>query len=201
VSDVVVIGAGIVGCSAAAFLAEGGADVVVYDRVGIAAGASGRNSGVLQHPLDPALTETFEASLRLYRELDGFALADEPDGILMLGGTDADAALPVRTERVDDAHDLEPLVRPGTPAVYVDTGWIIGPRTATEAWARRAERAGARFVFGDDAPPPARRTLVATGAWPRASSPCGASPRAWRSVRGTCSRRPASTPSPRTPAA
>ena len=45
--DVTVVGAGIIGCSAAAFLAEAGARVTVYDRAGIAAGASGRNSGVL----------------------------------------------------------------------------------------------------------------------------------------------------------
>jgi glycine/D-amino acid oxidase-like deaminating enzyme len=41
--DVVVIGAGIVGCATAAFLAERGASVLVVEREAIAAGASGRN--------------------------------------------------------------------------------------------------------------------------------------------------------------
>ena len=54
-ADVAVIGGGIVGCALAAFLAEGGARVVLYEREAIAAGASGRNSGVVQDTLDPAL--------------------------------------------------------------------------------------------------------------------------------------------------
>ena len=55
-ADVIVVGGGIVGCALAAFLAEGGAQVVLYEREAIAAGASGRNSGVVQDTLDPALT-------------------------------------------------------------------------------------------------------------------------------------------------
>ena len=55
VTDVAVIGGGIVGCALAAFLAEAGAAVTLYEREAIAAGASGRNSGVVQHPIDPAL--------------------------------------------------------------------------------------------------------------------------------------------------
>jgi glycine/D-amino acid oxidase-like deaminating enzyme len=54
VTDFGVIGGGIVGCALAAFLAEGGASVVLYERDEIAAAASGRNSGVLQHPFDAA---------------------------------------------------------------------------------------------------------------------------------------------------
>ena len=50
--DVAIVGAGIVGCALAAFLAEAGASVAVYERGEVAAGASGRNSGVVQHPMD-----------------------------------------------------------------------------------------------------------------------------------------------------
>ena len=53
--DVVVIGGGIIGTSVAAFLAEAGRRVVLVERAEIGAGASGRNSGVVQHPFDPAL--------------------------------------------------------------------------------------------------------------------------------------------------
>jgi glycine/D-amino acid oxidase-like deaminating enzyme len=43
--DVVVVGAGVVGLSIAVHLAEGGASVVVFDRAGIGAGASGVQPG------------------------------------------------------------------------------------------------------------------------------------------------------------
>src|ERR1700754_4428325 len=83
--DVAVIGGGIVGCALAAFLAEGGARVALYEREAIAAGASGRNSGILQHPMDLALTALYEASLELYASLGhGFALPREPTGVLVL---------------------------------------------------------------------------------------------------------------------
>jgi glycine/D-amino acid oxidase-like deaminating enzyme len=162
--DVAIIGAGIIGCSAAAFLAEAGASVVVYDREDIAAGASGRNSGVLQHPISGPLAPLFEESLPLHREM--LDLPDAPDGILVLGRTDIDG-IPSHLEPqlVDDAHELEPLVRPSIPAVRVNTGWVVGPQTATRAWAARAQRAGAQFDLGGDTVPKATRTLIATGAW------------------------------------
>lgn len=171
--DVTVIGAGIIGCSAAAFLAERGAEVVVFDTTGIAAGASGRNSGVLQHPLDPALGDLHAETLLLYRELDGFQLKPDPDGILLLGATTTDGLPPeVDPQLVEDAAQLEPVLKPGIPAVRVNTGFVVGPRAATEAWAARAERAGVRFALGpDEQPPPAAQTLVATGAWTEGVDP------------------------------
>ena len=74
-TDVAVIGGGIAGCATAAFLAEAGAAVTLYERETIAAGASGRNSGILQHPLDAALVALYEESLALYATLGhGFEL-------------------------------------------------------------------------------------------------------------------------------
>ena len=64
--DVAIAGGGIVGTALAALLAEAGASVRLYEREAIAAAASGRNSGVLQHPLDEALTGVYERSLALY---------------------------------------------------------------------------------------------------------------------------------------
>ena len=55
-ADVAVVGGGIIGCALAAFLAEDGARVRLYEREAIAAGASGRNAGLLQHPMDEELT-------------------------------------------------------------------------------------------------------------------------------------------------
>ena len=168
--DVAVIGGGIIGCSAAAFLAEAGADVVLVEREQIAAGASGRNSGVLQHPLDPRLAGLHDATLALHREV--LDLRDEPDGILLVGATSAEG-LPadLDPEVVDDAAQIEPLLTAGTPAVRMRTGWIVGPAAATRAWWKRAERAGARLVTGDGPPADAAAVLLATGAWTAGISP------------------------------
>ena len=63
-ADVVVIGGGIVGTAAAAFLAEAGARVTLVERDGLASGASGANSGVVQHPFDPVLARTLSRDAR-----------------------------------------------------------------------------------------------------------------------------------------
>ena len=65
--DVVVVGGGIVGTAAAAALAEAGAVVTLVERAGIGAGASGRNSGVVQHPFDRALRDLHLESVAEYR--------------------------------------------------------------------------------------------------------------------------------------
>lgn len=160
-----ILGAGIVGCSAAAFLAEGGARVAVHDREGVAAGASGRNSGVIQHPYDPALVPLYEASIALHRGV--LDLQEEPAGILLLDPP-ANLVVPVelRPERLDDAREAEPLLRPGIPALRIRTGWVVGPRAATEAWAARARDVGA--TFGEPVRDP-DVTLLATGAWTTAA--------------------------------
>ena len=160
-----VTGAGIVGCSAAAFLAEGGARVTVHDREGIAAGASGRNSGILQHPYDAKLAPLYEESIALHGEV--LDLPPDPPGLLLLAATQAMLdALPaeLHAEWLEDARSVEPQLAPGLTAIRIATGWPVGPRTATEAWAERARAAGARF---DPEPPQDRPdvTLLATGAW------------------------------------
>ena len=67
--DVAIVGGGIIGAASAAFLAAAGARVTLYERSEIAAAASGRNSGVIQHPFDPVLVALYRESLALYREL------------------------------------------------------------------------------------------------------------------------------------
>src|SRR5215218_636303 len=80
-ADVAVIGGGIVGCAAAAFLAEAGALVDVYERERVGAAASGRNSGSVQHPFDRVLAGLHEETLRHYRELAELEFADGPAGV------------------------------------------------------------------------------------------------------------------------
>jgi glycine/D-amino acid oxidase-like deaminating enzyme len=55
-SDVVVVGGGIAGCACAHALAERGLEVLVLERAGLAAGASGHNRGLLPPHPDPAAT-------------------------------------------------------------------------------------------------------------------------------------------------
>ncbi len=65
----VIIGGGIVGTSAAAFLASAGVKVTLVEREGLASGASGANQGIVQHPFDPVLDPLYHDTLALYREL------------------------------------------------------------------------------------------------------------------------------------
>ncbi|MEE9198944.1 MAG: FAD-dependent oxidoreductase, partial [Dehalococcoidia bacterium] len=50
-ADVVIVGGGIVGCSAAYFLSEAGAKVLIVERDGLGSGASGHGAGGFGVPL------------------------------------------------------------------------------------------------------------------------------------------------------
>jgi glycine oxidase len=69
-SDVVVIGAGLIGCGIAYELAKRGASVIVYDRAEPARAASWAGAGMLapysEEVVDPALLALCSASLRAY---------------------------------------------------------------------------------------------------------------------------------------
>lgn len=200
VVDVAVIGGGIAGCAAAAFLAEGGARVTLYEREAVAAGASGRNSGILQHPMDPALTALYEASLELYATLGhGFSFPAEPSGVLVLSPdrdllaadrVGAQASFPELAPEWIEGAELEaaePAVAPGLFGYRLATGRPVPPAAATRAWAARAEAAGARIVVGEEAVAavrdervegvrvggrlePAGAAVVAAGPWSRAAA-------------------------------
>jgi len=194
VTDFAVIGGGIVGCSLAAFLAEAGADVTLYEREEIAAGASGRNSGVLQHPFDDALVGLYEESLRHYAELDGFALPAEPSGLLIVsrGPLTAERFPELKPQLLEDAREAEPGLAPGLRAVRYETGRPVPPAAATQAFAARAQRAGAKIeiadarvaLHGDVATGvtvggehrPAEAVAVAAGPWTRELIPAPISP-------------------------
>lgn len=155
------IGGGIAGCATAALLAEAGAAVTLFEREAIAAGASGRNSGILQHPMDPLLEPLYAASLELYADLDGFELparagvlvvSDEPS--LAAAHESVAARFPeLRPEWLegDELHAAEPALAADLFAYRVDGGRPIGPTAATNAWAARARAAGARIVVGEPA--------------------------------------------------
>jgi glycine oxidase len=169
-ADVIVIGGGIVGCAAAAMMADRGAHVILVERTGIGAGASGRNLGAIQHPFDPVLGPLYRESLERYR-----ALADGSDGLFALGATpagllllhrDSNAAatqvgrLRARFAELDPQHVapdelavLEPTLAPGLAAIRLATGYPIPPASATAAWADLAERRRAELLVGSAARP------------------------------------------------
>ena len=164
-ADVAIIGGGIVGCAAAAFLAEAGANVELYEREEVGAAASGRNSGSVQHPFDPVMAQLHTETLALYRELPGMELGDKPAGVLMLAperrliepsveeiGHDC-PELEARLLDPAVVRELEPCVAPGLWACRLETGYPVRPMAATRAFARRAHAAGVRFHEGETAWP------------------------------------------------
>lgn len=207
-ADVAIIGGGIVGCSLAAFLTEAGVNVEVYEREEVAAGASGRNSGSIQHPFDPVLAELHTETLEHYRGMDAVEMQSSPAGVLMLAPERGPLEAAVR-EIGDDCpelepalldpaavQELEPAVADGLWACRLETGYPVRPIAATRAFARRAHTGGARFHEAETAWPwvarghargvlsagvrrPAGAVIVAAGPWtPEVIDPT----RAWRPI-------------------
>lgn len=159
--DVVVVGAGIVGCATAAFLAQGGARVAVFEAGdGIGAGASGRNAGLVEHPFDGEQAGLYEETVALLREVLGEdVVPGAPSGALLLFDDERDAsdaagaasAVPSLAPRLLDPDALvaaEPAVRPGLWGVHLATGHPLRPAAAVEAFAARARESGATIATG-----------------------------------------------------
>jgi D-amino-acid dehydrogenase len=159
--DVVVIGGGIVGVSAAAHLAERGRRVILIEKTSIAAGASGRNSGVVQHPFDSVLVTLYLETLALYRDLDGLDLAPEPAGLLSVthdvdGVRHLAAGLAATHPHLEPTflgpsavRRLEPSLADGVAACRLAIGYPVGPVAATHAYRRLAERRGVDIRIAD----------------------------------------------------
>ncbi|MEO8509757.1 MAG: FAD-binding oxidoreductase [Chloroflexota bacterium] len=171
--DVIVIGGGIIGCAAAAMLAERGVRVTLVEATAIGAGASGRNLGAVQHPYDPILEPLFDASVADYATLDGLGFPPEPAGLLLLS-TDADG-LRARTDALratlphldptfhQRADLLEPCLGPDVSAMRLETAYPIPPHAATAAWASRAGRGGVELRVGAAAALHGRGVVLETG--------------------------------------
>jgi glycine/D-amino acid oxidase-like deaminating enzyme len=169
--DVAVIGGGIIGVAAAAFLAGRGASVTLYEQEGLAAGASGRNSGVVQQPFDPALASLYDDTVTAYRDLAerlpdaGIRLPAEPAGLLLVsqdaavvhhvaaGLVEAFPALDARPVDASMLRAIEPALAPDVLACRVPIGFPVVPSGPTFAFATLAERSGARIRLGRSAQP------------------------------------------------
>jgi D-hydroxyproline dehydrogenase subunit beta len=163
--DVAIVGGGIVGCAAAAFLAEAGARVELFERGRLAGAASGRNSGSIQHPFDPVLADLHFETLRHYADLDGFDLPERPAGVLLLARERA-PLVPTVAEIASGQPELEPALLDPRELLTVEprvgrriwgcrleTGWPVQPAAATLGFAERARRAGAELHEGRPAWP------------------------------------------------
>ena len=192
--DVAIIGGGIVGCAAAALLAEAGAKVEVYERDEVGAAASGRNSARSQHPFDPVLAELHGETLEHYRALEGLELPDAPGGRADAGAEARRSSRPWQRSRATApsstptlleparAAPLEPAVHRGAMGVPARDRLPGAPGRGHARVRPPRARGGRRFHEGETAWPwvtggrargvlaagvrrPAGAVLVAAGPW------------------------------------
>jgi glycine/D-amino acid oxidase-like deaminating enzyme len=120
---------------------------------------------VVQHPFDPVLAELHVETLRHYRELDGFAMPDQPAGVLLVARDRAplvpavagiSAGQPELDPVLLDPHELQRL-EPGIGrkiwGCRLETGYPVKSAAATLCFAERARRAGAVLHEGRPAWP------------------------------------------------
>lgn len=163
--DVVVVGGGVVGCASARELARRGLGVVLIERHELAAGASGRNHGLLLTPPDPVLVPMARAGVPVYEEVAARALAPVrldpgPVGVLIVCAEEAEreparaeaeavSASGVRVERVepDGLPAVEPALAPGLLEGWLlEDGRRLDPSALTVAMAQEAREAGAEVI-------------------------------------------------------
>lgn len=168
-ADVVVVGGGILGCSVAAELARRGAAVSLVERGPLAAGASGRNHGLLFRPEDPALQELYRSSLGRYRDLAGASGLDlsldvDPVGLLIVvpdeegwpaGEREASSAARggIRVDRLDatELQAEEPALSGGLlGGLLIHDGLRVDPAALTLAVAEEARQHGAEILTHTD---------------------------------------------------
>jgi glycine oxidase len=175
-ADLVVVGAGVIGCAVARHAARAGARVVVIERGEPGAEASSAAAGMLS-PLaeanqpGPFLSlllqsrELFPDFAATLREETGMDVGYRDDGTLVLAFTDADeeelearyrwqsgAGLPVERLSGAEVLSLEPSLSPGTRAALRFPGdhQVDNRKLARALWTAAA-RAGVEFLVGVEA--------------------------------------------------
>ncbi|MBE5731813.1 MAG: NAD(P)/FAD-dependent oxidoreductase [Clostridiales bacterium] len=167
-TDVIIIGAGVVGCAVARELSKYNAKVVVIERRNdVACGASKANSGIVHAGFDaiPGTKKAYYNVLgakmyaELYEELDipyrkngAFVLNFSEEGNAKLEELYAQGvANGVEGNKIisgDEVRAMEPAVsKDVVSALYVPSSAIVGPYEATLAFAENANVNGVEFVF------------------------------------------------------
>jgi glycine/D-amino acid oxidase-like deaminating enzyme len=162
--DVIIIGGGIIGCSAAYFLARQGVSVALFEKGRIAGEQSGRNWGwVRQQGRSSIELPMMIRSLRLWQELPGNLGEDigfRQGGSLYLAENPAQLADLGEWLAIGRAHDLDTRLLSGhelaeilksesmkwAGALYTASDARAEPNRAAPALARGASRSGARIV-------------------------------------------------------
>jgi sarcosine oxidase subunit beta len=165
-ADVLIVGGGGAGCSAALFLARRGAQVILLERGQVGSQATGVNyGGVRQQGRDPAGIPLAKKSRALWgqlRELIGTDAEFDPCGHLKLARSEAEEAELLRWHHVAAEHGLVTKMF-GRNAIraahdYFAEGVVAGslleedgcanPRLLSPALARAAREAGATILEG-----------------------------------------------------
>jgi glycine/D-amino acid oxidase-like deaminating enzyme len=150
-SDTVVVGGGIAGLSVARFLAERGDRVVLVERGGIGAGASGRNGGFLFRQPAAWINDHVEESVAIYAALQNdvslpLDLQRRPQLVLAVEPEELDAARAYAKAVGGEEFDLrqDDWFADNLAGGYVvEGGYMVDAMSATAATAEAARRAGA----------------------------------------------------------
>ncbi|PJF35199.1 MAG: hypothetical protein CUN49_11770 [Candidatus Thermofonsia Clade 1 bacterium] len=154
--DVLVIGAGVIGCTAAYFLRQAGREVVITEARDLALGASGRNAGFMITGLDvyyhqaiahyghAAAKELWALSARTVRTWREFAKRGDVPlrecGVLLLAESAAEAADLEQAARALEAdgipiefHSRDPLKRGYHAAIFQPFDGMVQPVALAQA--------------------------------------------------------------------
>lgn len=164
-TDIVIIGGGAMGASAAFHLAEAGVDVVVIERDEIASGSTSKAAGGVRaqfsDPVNIALGARSLTAFERFTERPGADIDLEQHGYLFLLDNDADLGaftesvrvqnsmgVPSRILSVDEAMGLCPIaVRDGlVGGAYSPTDGHCTPEAVAQGYAAGARRHGATIV-------------------------------------------------------
>jgi glycine/D-amino acid oxidase-like deaminating enzyme len=148
--DVVIVGGGIIGAACAWDLARRGVSVTLLERAELAAGASGRNQGLLGPPDDPVNSPLYQPSLRFYREAADRAplpiwIDEEPLTHLLvtLGSDEVEEPTGAIELGPAELRELEPELTPSAERGWLGEGWTrLDPRALTIGLALCAAESG-----------------------------------------------------------
>jgi glycine/D-amino acid oxidase-like deaminating enzyme len=167
-ADVIIVGAGLMGCTAAFELSKRGLDVVVVERATVGAGGTGRSSAIVrQHYSNETTARMALYSVGVFREFDDQVGGES--GYLATGwvglasestreGLEANVALQrgvgIHTSVIgpEELCDLMPGVETGdtVAAAYEPEGGYADPHLTVNAYADAARRNGATVLVGTE---------------------------------------------------